>query len=178
MYKFSYTLNDTDYLEFNIFHANNSAVYKKQLLVLRLLLPLVLAVLLLVYYTYNRDPLELLIKGIVYAIGSLLWFFVAKSLRTSSIKSNIKAMKKSGKLPFGKNTEIQFGEDDIHDISELSESKIKYSVIEKIAMGKNAIYIYFSSIQAFIIPFSVFENEEQKADFLAFINQKFAAYKK
>ena len=53
-----------------------------------------------------------------------------------------------------------------------AETKIKYTAMERIEINKNAIYIYFNSIQACIIPFSVFESEKQKSEFIEFINNK------
>ena len=88
------------------------------------------------------------------------------------MKKYIELMKKDGKLPYGKETLIRFEEDFFIDTDEINEVKIKYSSIEKIAICAQAIYIYISVQQASIIPLSVFETEEQKAAFLAFIHNK------
>ena len=81
-------------------------------------------------------------------------------------------MKKDGKLPYGQIGRIEFEQDYIHDITDENETKIKYTNVEKIAINNNYIYIYFNAIQAFLIPFHVFENNEQKEMFFSFINNK------
>jgi AMMECR1 domain-containing protein len=48
----------------------------------------------------------------------------------------------------------------------------KYTLIEKIAVTEKAIYIYFSSVQAYILPVTAFAEEKSKLEFLEFINSK------
>jgi AMMECR1 domain-containing protein len=45
-------------------------------------------------------------------------------------------------------------------------------LIEKIAVTEKAIYIYFSSLQAFILPVTAFSEEIERLEFLEFINKK------
>jgi len=87
------------------------------------------------------------------------------------MKSQIKNAMKYGKFN-NKDVILRFDENIITEITDKNENKIKYSIIEKIALGKAAVYIYIGALQAFIIPFWVFESEQQKVDFLDFINQK------
>ena len=80
-------------------------------------------------------------------------------------------MKKDGKTPYGSDTLIRFYDDFLIDTTNDTETKIKYASIEKIWINnKSAIYLFFNAVQAFVVPFSVFETEEQKAGFLEFIN--------
>jgi len=88
------------------------------------------------------------------------------------LKTTIKLKKKDGKLPYGKNVLILFDEDFFYETTNEAEMKIKYSSIEKTAIGNSAIYIFIGAMQAFIIPLSVFETEKQKSAFLAFVNSK------
>jgi len=47
MFEFKYTLSDEDYLEFNKFHLLNSPMGKKNLLITRLIVPIMLAIIML-----------------------------------------------------------------------------------------------------------------------------------
>jgi len=170
MYSFNYNLDDTDYLEFNKFHFNTSQAHKKMTLITRLMVPVALIIFFLLSLTNYETGTELLVKGAIYIVGSVIWFCVVKPLSILSIKMNMNAMKKSGKLPYGRNVQIQFDEEVIHEITEIAESKMKYSNIEKIVEVDRALYIYYAATQAFIIPISVFESEEQKNEFLRFLN--------
>jgi hypothetical protein len=105
-------------------------------------------------------------------ILSAIWYFFAKPLFRLALKLQVKMMCKDGKSPYGKNNHIQFNTEDINEATELSERKVKYSNIERITESKNSVYVYYSALQAFIIPLSVFESERQKNDFIAFIKRK------
>lgn len=65
-----------------------------------------------------------------------------------------------------------FDEEFIRDINPLAEIKTPYSGVEKIGVTEKAIYIYYSSIQAFIVPTACFENETEKQEFLTFLSSK------
>lgn len=172
MYKFSYSLDEKDYLEFNRFHFNTASANRKITLLLRLFVPVMLIVLSLPTFVNHEDMYEVLISGVICVITSVIWFFAVKPLCMLNIKVSMKFMKKDGKLPYGKNVQIYFNEEEIHETTEVAESKVKYSNIEKIAEGSQAVYIYIGAAQAFIIPLSVFETEVQKNEFLLFINSK------
>jgi hypothetical protein len=89
-----------------------------------------------------------------------------------STNKRIKKMKKDGRLPYSNEAILKFDNESIHEITPNSECKTKYSLIEKIAVTEKAIYIYFSSVQAYILPVSAFTEEEGESEFLAFINSK------
>jgi len=177
MYTFEYTLDEKDYLEFNKFHHMNSAETKKITKPTNLLFAAIGFVgwILLMFF---EIPETLAFLGIL--LGFLTAFCVVvfslillwKPLIMLLVRISIKSMKKQGKLPFGKVNIIHFSEEDIHQIAEISETKVKYDIIEKIDVGDKAIYIYFTAAQAFLVPYSAFENEQQTIDFLSFIKEK------
>ena len=176
MYKFNYVLTDNDYFEFNRYHMENAPQMKKQITGLRLIAPAML-IIMIILSVLNRDETEditafIIGSSFVFVFISIVWFFAAKLLLMFSLKAQIKLMKKDGKLPYGKNVSIEFDETFFIESTEINETKTKYASIEKIAVSNNMIYVYFSAIQAFILPLSVFESNEQKDAFLLFINDK------
>ena len=172
MYNFVYNLNDKDYLEFNTYHFNSTPSYQKRLLVTKLFVPVVFAVLLVYFYVRDRYLFPVLVSGFVYAALSVVWFFAVKPLTIMGLKMRINSLKKDGKLPYDKNIRLKFDDMSICETSEKGEARLFYSVIERIVEDNHAFYIYHSAIEAFIIPFSVFDNIEQKNGFFEFINAK------
>ena len=85
---------------------------------------------------------------------------------------SIKKVKKEGRLPYSNEAILKFDDESIHELTPNTENKTKYSLIEKIAVTEKAIYIYFSSVQAYILPVSAFSEEMEKQKFLEFINLK------
>ena len=86
-------------------------------------------------------------------------------------------MKKYGKLPYGKDVTISFGEDSLIEITPETETKVKYTRIENIVGGTFAIYIYISAVQAFVVPVSVFPSIQEQDEFWNFIHDKWNAAK-
>jgi len=81
MYLFKYNLEEKDYFEFNKFHLLNSPMNKKGIIIYRLLLPVLLALISLVFWINYQDVY--LIVGMIIAaiIISVFWiFFLLKYL--------------------------------------------------------------------------------------------------
>ena len=172
MYRFEFTLNDEDYWEFSKYHANNAPSLKNLITAARLFLPAVLILLTVLSALSYKDLNSFISRIIFYAVSSVVWVFALKPFLLFFLKIQMKLLKKDGKLPYGQNSLVTFGEDFVVDISDETETKIKYTKIEKISVGSIAIYLYFSAAQALVIPFSVFENDAHKAEFLEFIKGK------
>lgn len=81
-------------------------------------------------------------------------------------------MKREGRLPYSNQAIFKFDNEKMQEITPNSESVIKYSLVEKIAVTENAIYIYISSVQAYILPVTAFTDEMEKVKFLEFIKMK------
>ncbi|MDR2699188.1 MAG: YcxB family protein [Candidatus Methanoplasma sp.] len=85
-------------------------------------------------------------------------------------------MKIEGKLPVGE-TFIQFHEDHVFERMDLAETKVSYESIERIVVNvdANKVYLFIGATGAFIVPFSVFENDADKDAFLTFVRNKTGA---
>ena len=174
-YRFKYQASEEDYLEFNKFHAANSAVYKGKFLhAYRWVLGIINFLLSLLYFWgfYDSGYFRNLIAAFVLLVISVLCLRWKWTINRFYLPSAIKKMKKDGKLPYGKENELLFGEDFCVEIADDIETKVKYRAIEKVASGDHAVYVFISAMQAFIIPLSVFETGEQRTEFVAFVNRK------
>lgn len=174
MYKFDFKLNDADYFEFNKFHVNSATSNKRAVLMIRLFLPVVLLIILLLRYL-KEDIILMISMLISFTFVSVLWVLMIKPLLFLFLQINIKLLKMDGKMPYAKEVSVCFEDDQCIEITEIAESKIRYSAIEKIGIGRNAVYLYFGAVQALIIPFFAFADEEQKRTFLEFIRSKIKA---
>jgi len=67
---------------------------------------------------------------------------------------------------------FKYDDDCIIEKAVKTQTSIQYDAIEKIVCSDQAIYVYFSAIQAFVIPFRTFESDEHKNDFLVFLKEK------
>jgi len=164
MYQFEYLLSENDYYEFSKFHAFNSQSGKRNLLVLRLIIPIFFSVYILLFLISKDNSNAVLVEGIVGILFSVIGVFISKFIVIRSIKAQIRRMRKDGKLPYGVSSSLQVNEEFLIDESDGIETKIKYANIEKVALGDYAIYVYFNAIQAIVLPFSVFQSQEEKEE--------------
>lgn len=172
MFEFKITLDDDDYLLFNQYHLLNSPVGKRNLMTFKMIIPFICFMFVVVIFIVNPDFQLLLIEAILMTILSILWICYSKKIILKSMKKGLKKMKKEGRLPYSNEAIIKFDDESIHEISPNTESKTKYSLVEKIAVTEKAIYIYFSSVQAYILPVTAFSEDAEKQKFLEFINLK------
>ncbi|MCL2633916.1 MAG: YcxB family protein [Oscillospiraceae bacterium] len=169
MYQFKFSLNEKDYLEFNKHYLSNDLANRVFSIVFRLVIAI--GFLVLVILKSFTDEGFILYYFISYGILGVSLIVFYKPIEMLTVRIIIKITKKRGKLPMGSEVTIIFEEDYIYEITEITETKIKYETIIKLFEGK-AIYIYFSSMQAFIIPLSVFESEIQYKEFKDYIHHK------
>ena len=172
MFEFKTTLDDDDYLLFNQYHLLNSPTGKKSLIFFRFIIPFICLVFVVIFFIAGVDFQLILIEAIVMTILSIIWVGFSKKMILISMNRRIKKMKKEGRLPYSNEATLMFDDEIIHEITPNTEIKTKYSLIEKIAVTEKAIYIYFSFVQAYILPVTAFSNEMEKIKFLEFINLK------
>lgn len=178
MHEFKYLVSEQDYITFNMYHHLNTPARKTWLQITRWMFPVVAVAIVLYSYIQYQDLLRTMIQLVCFTIVSVVWVLLAKPLDIRLlkviIKRTIKSMKKQGKLPYNQEVLLRFEAAFFVEITAESETKTKYSSIEKVVADQNAIYIYISVIQAIILPLSAFENQGQKENFWHFINNKAA----
>ncbi|RPF47342.1 YcxB-like protein [Hydrogenoanaerobacterium saccharovorans] len=173
MIKIDYKLNENDYLMFNEYHLLNSYTGKKSLTTFRMMLPIISLLAILIFFIASADLELILIEVALLFILSIVWIIFSKNMLIISMKKNIKKLTKDGKLPFSEEGTLIFDDDFISDKNSTTESKTRYTSVQKFCITDKAVYIYFSAVQAYIVPFSAFLTETDKQDFINFINQKF-----
>lgn len=172
MLEYKVTLNDEDYLQLNKYHFLNSINGKKTLLAYRFVPPVIFFMIVVILFVIDSDFELILFESIVMIIMSALWIAYSKKILFKNMKKEIERVKKEGKLPYSKDALLRFDDEGIHEITPNSENKSQYSLIEKIAVTENAIYIFISAVQAYILPVTTFSDEAEKLKFLDFIELK------
>lgn len=175
MYQFCYTLSEHEYFEFNIHHAFNSPTSKKNMLFYHFVPPFIFVICGLFLGTIVEEPVTSCYFYVAFGIVAILWFTFYKWIMIKIIKKNIKRFKKSGyKLPYENSVIISFEDEYFVETTEKGDSRTKYSAIELVVSAEKAIYIYINAVQAIILPFTVFSDEQKRNDFLVFIEGKMA----
>lgn len=172
MYEFKIALNDDDFILFNQYHILNSPLGKRALMSYRLLFPLIGIISIFIFYLAKPDIQLVVAETITLAIFSVIWIVFSKKRILRNVVRNIRKTKKDGRLPYVPESLLKFDDDGIHEIAPDNENRTKYSLVEKIILHDKAIYIYFSSSQAYIVPMTAFSEETERNRFLEFIHMK------
>lgn len=171
--EFTVHLNDEDYLEYNMYHFMHSQAGKRQLVYVRFVGPAICALVFLWIWLFC-EPLLVVIEGIALAVFAVIWEIQANKIVFRNLIRTIRKMKKDGKLPYAKETKVEFLEDEIIQKTDQQEHKYSYTVVEKICESEKAMYIYVNAVQAVIVPKNCFRDTEEKNQLLDFLREKCA----
>lgn len=173
LFQLNINLSEDDYLSFNSFHSFESAHGKKLIRKTRISFILAMAflaalvVLILGWTTFSVTYAALLL------LFTLLYMAFYKKVLTRNIKTQIKRLKKVGKLPFDPVSTLEFHEDKMVEITALQRTEQSYSIFERICVVKNRyILLYKSSVSAYILPILQIKEQLNQDDFIEFLSRK------
>jgi len=172
-YKFEFTLDDSDYLEFNKFHAKTSPSQRRSWLWMRFGVGLVGPGVVWFLASNSENTNSLWVVSAVFIALYLPYVLLFdRIILEPTLKRILKNAKKEGKLSYSQKTVIRFDAEQIHQTSDSGEGTTPYHIIERIGKGKTALYIFIGAMQAIILPYHVFESEAQKQEFIEFIKRQ------
>ena len=171
LFNLNINLSENDYLSFNNFHSFESAHGKKLIwktrirFILAMVFLAALVVLILGWTTFSVVYAALLL------LLTLLYMLFFKKVLTRNIKTQIKRLKKMGKLPFDPVSTLEFYEDKMVEITALQRTEQGYTIFERVCVVKDRyILLYKSSVTAYILPVAQIKaqlNQENLVDFLS-----------
>ncbi|MFZ3589673.1 YcxB family protein [Bacillus sp. DJP31] len=168
--KIHYEILEEDYVAFNLHHARHSETIKRSLKIQRLIGPLLFIVM---PFLFARDDqlLFMIMLGMMTLLG-FTWFFLFPIFMNKSIERTTRRMIKEGKNSniLGKR-EMTLTSEGIFDEGETNSTKSQWSTIEKFMDTDDYFFIYNSSVSAYIVPKRTFTKEEDRAEFVKFIEQ-------
>ena len=160
-----FELLEEDYVNFNIEHANSSVSVKRSLILQRTLGPFVFLIATLALVKFSEIPMWYWIT--VFSIMSVIWLVFYPNYFNWEMGRNIKKMLKEGN---NKNLlqkrKLFLTDEAIIETSTASETKTPWSDVNKVEETGEYIYIYNSSISAYIIPKRVLGNQNKINTFL------------
>jgi len=167
--KIEYELNKQDYIDLNIYHAKNSKVTKKALLIQRFLVPVIYLIIPFVLAPVTDIPLWYWFTA--FAVVAVLWiaFYPRYSMRFAVRRISKLVDEGNNKDIFGKHS-ITVDENGIVGETVHGESKISWNGIERIVSEKEHFFIYINSVSAFVIPKRYFESEKAMDEFFQYVS--------
>jgi hypothetical protein len=165
-----YTVNEDNYIAFNIYHAQNTANYKRIILCLYLLVPVLLAAITpLVFMTY--PDISLWLWGAIAAAASGLWMLTTPSRFTAMIRRQVRKTIKERNELIGKFS-LELRDADMIYTAHGESHEVAYSRIVKIAKDNGRTYLFLSALLAIIVPPEAFAHESQQKAFFKILHDK------
>ena len=172
-YQLSITLSENEYLTFNIFHSFESAPGKKTVRKTRIIYIAVMVILIaLVFLLLGRSVFSV-VYALLLGLITIVYMLLFKKILTHNMKSQIKKLKKLGKLPYDPVSSFEFFDDKLVESTASKRIEHSYSDIERICVVKDRfILLYYSSIGAYTLPISQVTQQLNPESFLSFLAEK------
>ena len=173
LFKFNINLSDQDYLDYNIFWMIKSPYGKKQLTKYRIIIAVFFLIISFLSLFGGGFSGEAFLSLIPLAIVFLFIQLTFNYFLTRSLKSQLKTLKKNGKMGYSAMAQMEFNEDSFVELTANNKTEQQYSSIERISVidGKT-VYIHVNNVMAYLLPISCFESKAQYDKFLEFIKTK------
>lgn len=165
-------LTDADYLAFTLFTNNRNHGNKKGLFVLGIIM-IALGALQISFKLLAHGVQFPGTWGIFCLVYGLMLVLFRNQLHRAGLKSQVKALKKKGSLPYSPESTYEFKEDCLRCIIRNEIADTGYTAIAQICViPDKVVYLYKTTISAYIIPMSAFSSVEEWHALLRFLQSK------
>lgn len=156
-----YELTLDDLVEFNFYHFNHSAAYRRRLWLMRILALTVALVVTLGLFAGVRDwtgALAFLLVPGIFVI--FLVYATLPSRRKASLRSTLEGMFREGRnANLFSLHRVWISPTGIRRISRYTDTTYQWPVVEKIVATEQGVYIYDSAASAILVPRSAFADQ-------------------
>ena len=140
---------------------------------MRIAIAIVFGLFMLLSLVGGRFSASAWIGALPYAILLIVFEAILVPFMSSSFKSTLKKMKKTGKMAYSPSSVLAFYDDYLLETTETNQTQQKYSSIERISIvDQKMMYIHVNNVMAYLLPLSAFASQEEYERFLAFIKTK------
>ncbi|MBR5490388.1 MAG: hypothetical protein IKV79_03855 [Oscillospiraceae bacterium] len=173
LFRLNIYLSEEDYLAFNIFHAIESEEGKRIVRKSRRFFVLLMAVLaVLIVRVMELSVSSLVFAGIIL-LFTVFYMMFFKKLMAKNVKKQLERIKKTGKLPYDPVSTMEFYDDKMVEITELTRIDKGYNALERICVYRERyILAYHSSVGAYIFPVEQVEAQMNRDEFMSFLLSK------
>ena len=173
LFQLNINLSEDDYLDFNKFHSFESMHGKKLINKTRIIFVLAMIILAALFLLVMGLTTFSITYAALLLLFTLLYMVFFKKILTRNVKTQIKRLKKVGKLPFYPVSTLEFHEDKMVEITALQRTEQSYSIFERICVVKDRyILLYKSSVGAYILPVVQVKAQLNQEEFVDFLSSK------
>lgn len=167
------TMTEQDYLAYNCFHSLESRTGKKLLRKSRRVFTAIIVAFGVLYTLMSGWSPDTILYLSFLCIFSLIYLVFFKKVMQFSVKSQIKMLKKVGKLPFDPATKYEFYEDHLVEICPSTRTERGYDALDRVCIVPDRfILLYTSTVGAYILPIAQLSQQVDLEAFLGFLSKK------
>ena len=176
MFEFKFTMTDEDFIRYNSYFYQKDIKKSKPKNILFSALCFVFAIS-VIASTIIGTSIPLILRYFMFAAGAFIVgvgispFKAVKTLKKQTAE-RYNACRQKGRLLSDEEMQCTFDEDKIESIREDSHSIWKYTTVCNVEIDEGALYVMLDPSIAFIIPARAFESDEQREEFVKFIESK------
>lgn len=160
-----YYLEETDYVNFNVFHMQQSKTATKLIMLQRFLTPAIYLV--AAYFFAKIIDGSYILSFIVFGLVALFWVIYYPKYYLKQVRRHVQKMLKEG------NNENLLGEhvmtltdEKVIDRSRGGVTEVEWSAFESLKEDDEYFFLYNSAVSALILPKRDMENVEEVKSFL------------
>ena len=165
--RIDYTLEDEDYVRFNIYHSTHAPSQKRTQLLYRFGAPALLALILL-HGTGWREWRFGMAAG-VYVLWMIAWPYFHRFTCGRIVR---RMMKDGRRNEFVGDFNLELTEEALRETGSGRTTEVEYGRIDHVAHDGDLHYIYTGSLSAFIVPERAFKDEQEKEAFFGMLEKK------
>ncbi len=172
MMEIKYINTENDFACMYIYIVKNSKAFK---IIMNLLFFIAIVMFSMDYFsrTLNTFNVKNLLFLVLFISISILEVSVIKYLLLFLLKRfYLKRLRESSKNEFNVETTLTLTETEIIKQNIYSNIKMKFILIKRIIVDKKYLFILTGSMEGFVIPLSIFKNNEEKNTFLYYLNKR------
>lgn len=175
-YQLKLSLTEEDYLAFNQYHSLQSPFGKKMVRKSQIFFVCAMIVLAaLIFLVFGRTTFAMAYAGAL-GLFTIVYLLLFKKIIKRTIKAQIKQIKSASKLPYDPESTLEFYEDTLVELAAGKRLEQSYGVLERICIwGEDYIFLYSSSVNAYILPMAQVKAQVDVAAFMDFLSQKCGA---
>lgn len=165
----NYNITEEDYVNFNIYHNQNSKFMKRTILTMIIMIPVIF--ILLDYIRLKRiTPVSVVISLILAVLAYLL----KNKVLTFIVKTSVKQMMREGKInEFIGNHNVTLSDNTIRLKDKYQTQEFSYDAVQSIRYDfKGYLVVYVGTLSAILIPESAFKNKDEERNFTDYISER------
>lgn len=168
--RFKLKITKENYLDFNIYHATNTPMYIRTVVLMALMVPLMLAG--LAFFMMDQiDPEYKWVWQLLMGMISIYWVVTTPSRFRRNVRKQVQKIT-TGHNEFIGNFSLKLQPDHLEFISSDVKVDYEYSRVDKVVWNKGCYYLLMGGVSAIIVPESSFNNQMLEQEFLDTLRDK------